>query len=356
MLNIYFYVAYPYYFPHFIPISKVFEEHSHNVIYILSDKQNSENMETIAKENSLTYSFDREKLFNSDADIIFFANPFPKAEEINATTVFLEHGIGTKSTSFYSALEYFDIYLVEGTQKYTNLKELYPQHEHKLAQVGFSKFDDIVNFKEEKRDKIFTKYNLDKSKKIILYAPTFFPSSIEKMSDKFPDDLKECNILVKPHYLTYERKKYKNQLKKFAKWDKYDNCTVLPLAEYNLIPFLAISDIMISDESSAMFEFAALDKPVISNRYFKLRWSYYLMPWKLANRIDKSKEFYRTILDNANNYQETLQYVKDAIINPTKLQNKRVKFSKDLCGNIDGQVSQRIYNITTQEAQRKREK
>ncbi|MEA2100198.1 MAG: CDP-glycerol glycerophosphotransferase family protein [Campylobacterota bacterium] len=343
MLNIYFYVAYPYYFPHFLPIGKVFQEKGDNVKYILSSKQNSDNMKNIAQENSLIYSFDMDELYDEKADAIFFANPFEKAKDIEAVTIFLEHGIGTKSTSFYNAIEYFDIYIVEGEQKYNLLKELYPQFEHKLAKVGFSKFDEIINFKEEDKTKIFKKYNLDLNKKTILYAPTFFPSSIEKMSDSFPQEFTECNILVKPHYLSYERKKYKNQLKKFKKWKEYNNCIVLPLNEYNLVPFLAISDIMISDESSAMFEFAALNKPVISNRYFKLRWSYYLMPWKLSKRIDKSKEFYRTILDNAYDYKETLHFIQEALANPLKLENKRLEFSKDLCGEIDGNVSSRIY-------------
>ena len=120
------------------------------------------------------------------------------------------------------------------------------------------------------------------------------------MADDFPAEFKDCNIIVKPHYLTYERNKYKKQLQKFKKWEEYSNCKVMPLSEYNLVPFLAIADVMISDESSAMFEFAGLNKPVISNRYFKLRWSYYLMPWKLNKRIDHSKDFYRKNLKNPN--------------------------------------------------------
>jgi CDP-glycerol glycerophosphotransferase (TagB/SpsB family) len=301
-------------------------------------------MEQIAKENSLSYLFGSENLFDKEVDVIFFANPFEQADELKALTVFLEHGIGTKSTSFYKAIEYFDLYLVEGNQKYNRLFELYPQYENKLKKVGFSKFDEIVNITEEQKKSLYEKYNLDKSKKIILYAPTFFPSSIEKMADNFPDEFKECNILVKPHYLTYERKRYKKQLKKFDIWANYTNCTILPLSEYNLVPLMAISDIMISDESSAMFEFAALNKPVISNRYFKLRWSYNLMPWKLTKRIDKSKEFYRSILDNAYSYKETIKYTKKALSDPSKLESKRVKFSKDLCGEIDGKVSKRIYD------------
>ncbi len=353
-MTAYFYIAYPYYFPHFIPISKVFLSNGYKVKYILSKKQNSENMKDIAEKNNLNYSFELNELYSTKYDVVFFANPFENITEVNAITVFLEHGIGTKSTSFYSSIESFDIYLVEGTQKENRLKELYPQFKHKLAKVGFSKFDEIVNFKDIDKTRLLEKYHLDSGKKTILYAPTFFPSSIEKMSDEFPQDFKEYNILVKPHYLTYERKKYKNQLKKFNVWQEYDNCTILPLSEYNLVPFLAIADVMISDESSAMFEFAALDKPVVSNRYFKLRWSYYLMPWKLSKRIDDSKEFYRAILDNAYNYEETVSYTKEALLNPNKLQSKRLEFSKDLCGEIDGKVSQRIYNLITKKIDEKK--
>jgi CDP-glycerol glycerophosphotransferase (TagB/SpsB family) len=301
-------------------------------------------MENIAKDNNLKYTFDIDRLYDNNIDAIFFANPYEAAKDIKATTIFLEHGIGAKSTSFYSSIKYFDIYIVEGVQKYNILKKLYPKYEYKLALVGFSKFDDIVNFDIKKKQIIFDKYNLDTSRKTILYAPTFFPSSIEKMANDFPNEFKQCNIIVKPHYLSYERKKYKNQIKKFQLW-KNTNCVILPLDEYNLVPFLAVSDIMISDESSAMFEFAALNKPVISNRYFKLRWSYYLMPWKLNKRIDQSKKFYRNIFDNAHNYNETIYYVNEALNNPKKLEDKRLKFSKDICGNIDGKVSQRIYEL-----------
>jgi CDP-glycerol glycerophosphotransferase (TagB/SpsB family) len=175
------------------------------------------------------------------------------------------------------------------------------------------------------------------------------------MADDFPNEFKECNIIIKPHYLTYERKKYQKQQNKLKIWQAYENCIVLPLSEYNLVPFLAISDVMISDESSAMFEFSALNKPVISNRYFKLRWSYYLMPWKLKKRIDKSKDFYRQILDNAYHYEETLSFTHEALANPNKLEEKRLEFRQDLCGDIDGKVSERIYHIVLKKLEESKE-
>ena len=344
-MKVLFYVEYPYYFPHFLPIGTYFALQNADVVYVLSDKQNSDNMEAIAKENDIKYTFDNRALHESTVDIIFFANPYESMEQITALTLFLEHGIGTKSTSFFPFIEEVDIYLVEGMQKYNRLKTLYPIYEDKLALVGFSKFDEIVHFSKEKKKILYKKYHMDGTKKTILYAPTFFPSSIERMADNFPQQFLEYNIIVKPHYLSYERKKYKKQIEKFKLWEKYPHCTILPLAEYNLVPWLAIADVMISDESSAMFEFAALNKPVISNQYFKLRLSYYLMPWKLNKRIDSSKSKFREILDNAYSYTETIKYVKEALENPEKLASKRVEFSEALAGKIDGKVSERIYSV-----------
>ncbi len=340
-----FYVAYPYYFPHFLPISEVLKKRNYKVHYILSDKQNSQLMEQIAKDNSLDYTFGEERLFELESKYVFFANPYERAKELKAHTIFLEHGIGTKSTGFYHIIEYIDTYLVEGSYKKQRLLELYPEYQEKLKMVGFSKFDAIVNMNDEQKQVLYKKYGLDSNKKTILYAPTFFPSSIEKMSDNFPQDFKECNILIKAHYLTYERKQYKKQLKKLLSWNSFSNCTVVDVNEYSLVPFFAISDVMISDESSAMFEFASLNKPVISNRYFKLRLSYYLMPWKLKKRIDPKKDQYRKILDNADSYSETLSLTKEALENPSKLENLRLEFSKEICGTIDGKVSQRIVDI-----------
>ncbi len=340
-----FYVAYPYYFPHFLPISRELKNRGHKVYYVLSNKQNSSLMEKIAHDNSLEYFFGEDYLFSLKSNFIFFANPYEKAKELSATTIFLEHGIGTKSTKFYHTIEYFDIYLVEGGYKYQRLFKLYPQHENKLKMVGFSKFDDIINIDKQKKSLLYKKYNLDSKKKSILYAPTFFPSSIEKMSNNFPKDFEEFNIIVKAHYLTYERKQYKNQRKKLSHWNSFENCTVVDVDEYDLVPFFTISDVMISDESSAMFEFASLNRPVISNRYFKLRLSYYFMPWKLKNRIDSKKDKYRKLLYNAYSYEDTLKMTKEAIKNPSKLEDLRIKFSKEICGEIDGKVSSKIVDI-----------
>jgi len=268
-----------------------------------------------------------------------------EADELKATTIFLEHGIGTKSIGFYHIVEYIDIYLVEGSYKYDRLKELYPKHESKLEKVGFSKFDPIANLDDKTKEALYKRNNLDKNRKTILYAPTFFPSSIEKMSDKFADDFKEYNIIVKPHYLSLERKRYNKQQKKFAKWATYENCTIMPVKEYNLVPFLILADVMISDESAAIFEFASLNKPVVINRFLKLRLSYYLSPKKLLKRMDKGIDEYRKIGENPTTYQEMVKVVHQELQDGKKFEAQRKSMAKDICGITDGKVSQRIVDI-----------
>ncbi len=341
-MKVCFYVAYPYYFPHFLPIGKVLEKNNYQVTYVLSDKQNTELMIKIAKENNLDYIMGEEALFTREADYIFFAKNFSEIDKINAKTIFMDHSVGTKACDYETALRDNDLVFVEGDYRFNTLLQDFPKSKNKIKKVGFSKLDEVINFSEEEKEKYILKYNIDRTKPTILYAPTFFPSSIEKMSKSFPEDFKECNIIVKPHYLSLHRKKYRKQQEQFERWATYKNCTICDAYEYNLVPFLAICDLMISDESSAIFEFTALDKPVILNRFLKLRWSYYLNPKKLLKRLDSNIDQYRKIGDNAESYLEMVSMVYDNLKNKDKYQTIRKEFTYDICGKVDGQVSQRI--------------
>ncbi len=345
MYDLVFYVQYPYYYPHFLPVSKEAEKNGLKTIYVLSTKQNTELITKIAEDEGLEYIVGDDKIFEIEAKYFIFANIFNETNRLKGKSLFMDHGVGTKYCDYEKALTLFDVVLVEGDYREKTLQQEFPDRQDKIKKVGFSKLDSVINADDDLKDFYFEKYHLDKKKETILYAPTFFPSSIEKMSDEFPLDFKEYNIIVKPHYLSLERKHYKNQQKKFKKWERYDNCIVCSVDEYSLIPFLTICDIMISDESSAIFEFTALDKPVVLNRFLKLRWSYYLNPKKLLKRLDSGIDMYRQIGDNAQNYQQMVELVKDNLKNPLKLSEIRKKYTKDICGEVDGNVSARIIEV-----------
>ncbi len=340
-----FYIAYPYYIPHFLPISEYLISQNKKVLYVLSDKQNSSLMEKIVNDEGYEYVFGSDNLYSIESEFIFFANIFNAKEKISAKKLFLWHGVGTKPYDFEAALRTNDVLFTEGKYKYDKLSAEFPQYKEKIKKVGYSKLDSVINITDDELSTLKKKYNIDEKKKTILYAPTFYPSSIEKMSTTFPDDFKECNVIVKAHYLTFERSRYKKQVKLFNKWASYDNCTICSVDEYNLVPFLILADIMISDESAAVFEFTALNKPVILNKFLKLRWSYILNPRKLLNRLDQGMDKYRLIGDNASSYKEMVDMTKENLQNPMKYEDARKKMNDDICGVVDGNVSQRIYKI-----------
>ncbi len=344
--DVVFYVQYPYYYPHFLPIAAALKKENLTIHFVLSKEQNTALIVEIAEKLGLEYTLgDDECLKNINTKNIFFANVPSKNLQTKAKKIFLCHGIGTKQCGFENALERCDVVFVEGSYRDNLYRNKFPQYVDKIQKVGYSKLDPIVNIGEEERKEIHKKYSLDSTKKTILYAPTFFPSSIEKMSDSFPDDFQECNILVKAHYLTWERDQYKKQLKKFELWKRYTNCQIIPVDEYNLIPFIMVSDIMISDESSAIFEFASLNKPVIINRFLKLRWSYYVNPKKLLKRMDKNMDKYRIIGPNPQTYQEMLEVTKKNLTDSNIFEEARLSLAQEICGKIDGKVSQRITKV-----------
>ncbi len=114
---------------------------------------------------------------------------------------------------------------------------------HKIKIVGFPKFDSL-NRKTQKKSRL---------KKTILYAPTWGAISSLPLALKHLVTLsKTYNVIVKPHY--YTEWYYLKFLKKFN----------LKLAKNpDITSYFMDSDLLISDSSSAMFEYLITGKPII---------------------------------------------------------------------------------------------
>ena len=61
--------------------------------------------------------------------------------------------------------------------------------------VGFCKLDPIINGETTGFD--LNQLGLKTEKKTLIYAPTFYPSSIERFPKNFPEDFSKYNILIK---------------------------------------------------------------------------------------------------------------------------------------------------------------
>jgi len=344
-----FLVHHLYYIPQFIPVAKELKRRNKEILFLLLGLDSPD-------KNQIAYSFCKENDFNPcfyDKNAPVFncdflingAHAFPLIDINYKYTASIIHGIGTKAGYYTEEQNKHDIRFVEGEQRVKMIQELFPESKCQLFNVGFAKLDEAFSQDNAGKTEMLRSIELNPDKKTILYAPTFYPSSIENMPLNFPENFKDYNIIVKPHFFSFEKKKYNHQVKKFGEWQKFPNVYLAEADKFNLVPFMAVADIMLSDESSAIFEFAALNKPVILNQNVKYRLTYRIFKSKVKKRMDDSMNPFKAVAKTIHKYSELKQAISFELENPQNRENERKKISQQIVGTTDGQVSIRIVNI-----------
>jgi CDP-glycerol glycerophosphotransferase len=138
-----------------------------------------------------------------------------------------------------------------------------------ILETGFPRNDILFKKNNEKSiNSIKNNYNIPSDKKIILYAPTwrddeFYENGIYKFSSSLDIDLlqKELSdthiILVKLHYL----------VKDSIDWSNYEGFVYKCDHLWDIQNLYLISDVLVTDYSSVMFDYAILKRPMIIFAY-----------------------------------------------------------------------------------------
>ncbi len=276
-------------------------------------------------------------------DWVIFGNGFKLVAELPSSikTAQLYHGIGMKSDVYQPSLMEMNIRFIEGPHYTEILSRRFP--DRPTLEVGYAKLDPLFGPTSHQHVADLIKMGLSPQKPTLLYAPTFYPSSIEMMPEDLPAHFSKANLIVKPHLFTYSKKRYKKQRGLLRKWEQFDNCALVEPSFFNLLPFMNAADLMISDASSALFEFAALDKPVVWCDFLKLRWTYKgIFRYRLNRRMDASIRRYEDICHHAENVDSLKQAVWQQLENPDLYSEKRREYTARLIGTTDGRVSERI--------------
>ena len=288
------------------------------------------------------------ELYQSEKpDWVIFGNKIHSIEKVQAfsKTALVSHGIGPKSCYYTVSDMPTTVRFVEGPYRLYRLEGMYPNQT--FIDTGYAKLDPAINGKLA--DISPSTYGLDDNKKTLLYAPTFYPSSIERFSLKFPEDFSEYNIVLKPHFFSMSITKYEKQKVILETWAKYPNVYLAGIDESNILPFMVMSDVLISDASSTLFEFAALDKPVVWCDFLKLRWAYRgILKFRFKQRMDQDLYKYADIAAHAQSYSQLRNIVDEQIANPNQYAAQRAKYTLSLAGKVDGKVSERIVNYMLQ--------
>ena len=276
-----------------------------------------------------------------EPDWVLFGNKFDYLDQVHrrSRTAQIGHGVGSKSCYYHDSSTPMTVRFMEGELRLKKIRELFPND--CFHEVGFSKMDPL--FKNEEPGLDLPGLGLDPARQTILYAPTFNPSSLECFPDDWPADFDRYNILVKPHTLTYTRKRYRKQREKLKRWAEFPNVYAGEPREYSLLPFMKVADILLSEASSTLFEFAALNKPVIVCDFFKLRWSYRgPFRYRFNRRFRTDNVLFEDIGLHVNGYEELLDAVPDQLASPEQFSENRKLYARDHVGRTDGRASERI--------------
>ena len=195
--------------------------------------------------------------------------------------VYAFHSFCYKKYLFHKSTEKFDLLLLPGKflkDEYTKKLDFAPD-DRRLVVTGFPKLDPVFQGKYSS-DSTKRELGLDPKKKTVLYAPTWGgASSLGRWGNqlwcrwpvvehfdifkKFAASVKAhgANLIVKVHHISNLPEK--NRLREFCHDEDVAWIDDDPGLMTDILPIINCSDVLVSDLSGAIPEFAACDKPVV---------------------------------------------------------------------------------------------
>ena len=232
----------------------------HDVLWYIHTKK----IPKFPLENEVKWTDSIQEVYDFKPDAIFVpGNIVPYYLSGVKAQVF--HGYAAEKKDHWIIRRYFDMYLTQGpyfTSHFEASAKKYGDFE--VRETGWTKQDWIFahlhDFDTEK-EQLLSQYG---KKKIVIYAPTFSPklTSLPYMKKPLEDLLaqeKDALLIMKFHPLTATQ-----WTDEYRDWAKNRNDAIYIEASENVTKYQLMSDLMISDTSSAVYEFLLLDRPVIT--------------------------------------------------------------------------------------------
>ena len=349
-MRIAFDVQHLYYLPQFLPVFRELDARGVECLFVFHEEfEDAVSLDALLTTHKLPHlrvpnaAAAHDEYIAHPPDWIVFGNGYGRLDELSAKTrtALLYHGIGVKQCYYDAELMAMDVRFVEGEYRQRELMQRYPDATMKAT--GFAKLDPLFDADESQPALDIAKLGLDPSRPTILYAPTYYPSSIECLPADLPARLAGCNLIVKPHHFTFTKKRYRHQLERLRQWNRYENVWLSSVADVSLLPMMASADLLVSEASSALFEFAALDKPVVWCDFYYRRWNHRgPLGFRLDRRLDRTIEKYRDIAAHAKSPEELPEVVAAELADPGRLSAIRRTYTRELIGATDGKSARRI--------------
>ncbi|WP_432137428.1 MULTISPECIES: bifunctional glycosyltransferase/CDP-glycerol:glycerophosphate glycerophosphotransferase [unclassified Streptomyces] len=171
---------------------------------------------------------------------------------------------------YQKAIDRFDHFVVRGEHDERTLARAFRIPEEKLLRTGYPRNDALVQARESgslpaATEELAERLGLRRDLPVVLYAPTFraqangavrkfeFPFDVEEFADRFGD---RFTLLIRTHYLN-----------SVSLPPSVAGRVVNVSAEPDITPLLLLSDALITDYSSVMFDYSLLQRPMLFYTY-----------------------------------------------------------------------------------------
>jgi len=199
-------------------------------------------------------------------DIIIVGDTIQNAEEYgNALLCFLNHGTGIKNILYRNLARHsgdrYQIF-VEGQYRVDRLRESGILNGSKVHLVGLPKLDYVFQGRYDDETGLLRRWGLDPHKPTILFAPTYKPTCLYEVKDTIFEATRDFNLIVKLHHYSWMGRYAPHEQHRIfeRRVGRYPHSVLLPATEYNITPYMAAADTLVSEASSTVFDFLALGK------------------------------------------------------------------------------------------------
>jgi hypothetical protein len=215
----------------------------------------------------------RREVYKLAGVIFFLSNSIISHQNYDkAVTLFHEHGTSDKlygggRPSAKRKLASYDYILLSGEKNKKRIEEIGLQlPEEKLVKIGGLRFDEYIDGTIDKNEEMDRLNIKDRSRKNILYAPTwsFGNGTFKKYALKFAREItKKHNLIIRPHYHDRTYGTYVKFLAKLKGIKHLYLSQAANLIKSDTLRDFIISDLMISDVSSVIYEYLITRNPMI---------------------------------------------------------------------------------------------
>ena len=217
----------------------------------------------IEEWKKLGYRFTQE---TEGFDIVITGDTIRNSKDYGKTLlIFLNHGTGIKNILYRNLArvpnDKYQIF-VEGHYRVESLMKSPSLGKNEVHLIGLPKLDFYFQGKYNDKEKILRRWGLDPQKKTILFAPTYKPTCLYQLKEDIFEQTKDYNLIIKLHPYSWMGKYAPHRQHRIyeRREKKYSHSVLLPFDEYNIVPYYATVDTVISEASSTIFDFLAFEK------------------------------------------------------------------------------------------------